>query len=121
MHACGVTWQCDNNDQARIHDLQNCSQFYRTPPSVRKAEIKESYGASVNSLVAQGIEKLMQEEEEREAVSAGMAEAVRARMQTPRSEFIEMDENDTMFNDIRNRLTSKGDKLRNSTSPECRR
>lgn len=47
----------------------------------------------------------MQEEEEREAVSAGMAEAIRARMQTPRSEFIEMDENDTMLNDIRNRLT----------------
>ena len=86
-----------------------------------KQKVKESYGDSVNSLTAQGTEKLMQEEEEREAVLARMAEAVQARMQTPRSEFIEMDENDTMLDDIRNRLTSKGDKLRNSTSPECRR
>ena len=71
-----------------------------------KQKVEEGSCASVSGLVAQGIEKLMQEEEEREAVLAGMADAVRARMQTPRSEFIEMDENDTMFDDIRNRLTS---------------
>lgn len=73
-----------------------------------KQKAKEGPCASVSSLIAQGIEKLMQEEEEREAVLAGMAEAVRARMQTSRSEFIEMDENDTMLDDIRNRLTSRG-------------
>ena len=73
-----------------------------------KQKVKEGSCASVSSLVAQGIEKLMQEEEEREAVLAGMAEAVRARMQTPRSEFIKMDENDKMLDDIRNRLTSLG-------------
>ncbi len=72
-----------------------------------KQKVEEGSCASVSGLVAQGIEKLMQEEE-REAVLAGMADAVRARMQTPRSEFIEMDENDTMLDDIRNRLTSQG-------------
>ena len=64
--------------------------------------------ASVSGLAAQGIEKLVQEEEEREAVLlAGMADAVRARTQTPRSEFIEMDENDTVLDDIRNRFPSQ--------------
>ena len=73
-----------------------------------KREVEEGSCASVSGLVAQGIEKLMQGEEEREAVLAGMADAVRARTQTPRSEFIEMDENDTLLDDIRNRLTSQG-------------
>lgn len=70
-----------------------------------KQKVQEGSCASVSSLVAQGIEHLMQEEQEREAVLAGMTEAVRARLQTPRSEFIEMDENDTMFDDIRQRLS----------------
>ena len=70
-----------------------------------KRKVQEGSCASVSSLVAQGIERLMQEEQEREAVLAGMTGAVRARLQTPRSEFIEMDENDTMFDDIRQRLS----------------
>ena len=49
----------------------------------------------------------MQEEGEREAVLAGMADAIRSRMQTLRSEFIEMDESDTMFDDVRRRLKQK--------------
>ena len=53
----------------------------------------------------------MQEEEEREAMLVGIADAVRARTQTPRSDFIEMDENDTMLDDIRNRLTSQGQQI----------
>lgn len=73
-----------------------------------KQKVKDGSCASVSSLVAQGIEKLMQEEQEREAVLAGMADAIRARMQTPRSEFIEMDQNDTMFKDVRTRLKSRG-------------
>ena len=73
-----------------------------------KRKVEEGSCASVSGLVAQGIEKLMQEEEEREAVLAGMADAVRAWTQTPRSDFIEMDENDTMLDDIRNRLPSQG-------------
>ena len=73
-----------------------------------KRKVEEGYCASVSGLVAQGIEKLMQEEEEREAVLVGMTDAVRARTQTPRSEFIEMDENDTMLDDIRNRLAWQG-------------
>ncbi len=72
-----------------------------------KRKVQEGSCASVSSLVAQGIERLMQEEGEREAVLAGMADAIRARMQTQRSEFIEMDESDTMFDDVRRRLKRK--------------
>ena len=49
----------------------------------------------------------MQEDGEREAVQAGMADAIRASMQTRRSEFIEKDESDTMFDDVRRRLKRK--------------
>lgn len=73
-----------------------------------KQKVKEGSFASVSSLVAQGIEKLMQEEQEREAVLSGMSEAIRTRMQTPRSEFIEMDQNDTMFDDVRKQLKPRG-------------
>jgi antitoxin ParD1/3/4 len=72
-----------------------------------KQKVQEGSCASVSSLVAQGIEKLMLEEQERNAVLSGMADAIKARMQTPRSEFIEMDETDTMFDDIRERLRSR--------------
>ncbi|MDE0694720.1 MAG: hypothetical protein OXH76_02665 [Boseongicola sp.] len=50
----------------------------------------------------------MQEENEREAMSTGMADAIRARKQTPRSEFIEFHESDTVFEDVRRRLKRKG-------------
>ena len=72
-----------------------------------KQKVQEGSCASVSSWVAQGIEKLMLEEQERDAVLSGMADAIKARMQTPRSEFIEMDETDTMFDDIRERLRSR--------------
>lgn len=72
-----------------------------------KRKVQEGSCASVSSLVAQGIERLMTEESERESALAGMADAIRARMRTPRSEFIEMDENDTMFDDVRRRMKSK--------------
>ncbi len=72
-----------------------------------KKKVQEGSCASVSSLMAQGIERLIQEEAEREAVLSGMADAVRIRMQTPRSEFIEMDETDNMFDDVRERLRSR--------------
>ncbi len=73
-----------------------------------KQKVKDGSCASVSSLVAQGIEKLMQEEQEREAALSGMSDAIKARMQTPRSEFVEMDQNDTLFDDVRARLKSRG-------------
>jgi Arc/MetJ-type ribon-helix-helix transcriptional regulator len=72
-----------------------------------KQKVQEGSCASVSSLVAQGIERLMLEEQERDAVLSGMADAIKARMQTPRSEFVEMGETDTMFDDIRERLRSR--------------
>ena len=73
-----------------------------------KRKVQEGSCASVSSSVAQGIERLMQEEREREAVLSGMANAIRIRMQTPRSEFVEMGENDTLFGDVRSQLKSRG-------------
>ena len=72
-----------------------------------KQKVREGSSASVSSLVAQGIEKLMQEELDRNAVLSGMTEAIKLRMQTPRAEFIKMDDGDTMFDDIRNRIRSR--------------
>ena len=72
-----------------------------------KKKTEEGVYASVSSLVAQGIERIMQEEEERDAALASMAEAIRARMQTPKSDWIEVDENDTLFDQARARLQSK--------------
>lgn len=72
-----------------------------------KQKVQEGFSASVSGLVAQGIEKLIQDEMEREAVLIGMTDAIRSRMQTPLSEFIKMDETDTMFSDIRERLRSR--------------
>ena len=72
-----------------------------------RKKTEEGVYASVSSLVAQGIERMMQEEEERDAALAGMAEAIGARMQTPKSDWIEVDENDTLFDQARTRLQSK--------------
>lgn len=66
--------------------------------------VRECSCASVSGLIAQGIDRLMQEESEREAVLAGKADAIRARMQAPRSEYTALDERDTEFEDVRRRL-----------------
>ncbi len=73
-----------------------------------KRKVQEGSCASASSVFAQCIERLMQEENEREAMSTGMADAIRARKQTPRSEFIEFHESDTVFEDVRRRLKRKG-------------
>lgn len=72
-----------------------------------KRKVQEGACASVSGLVAQGIENLMQEEEEREAALSGMAAAIRERMATPRSEFVEMGDSDVVFDDIRERIRSR--------------
>jgi antitoxin ParD1/3/4 len=71
-----------------------------------KKKMEEGVYASVSSLVAQSIERMMQEEEERDAALAAMAETIRARLQTPRSNWVEVD-NDTLFYQARQRLKSK--------------
>lgn len=73
-----------------------------------KRKVHEGASASVSSVVAQGIEKLIQDENERDAALVAMSDAIKARMQTPRCEFIAMDESDTLFDDVRARLKSDG-------------
>ncbi len=67
-------------------------------------KVQDGSYASVSSLAADGIERLMQEEEERKDLVAGMAGLIKARMETPRPRFVEMDDSDTMFDDLRRRL-----------------
>ena len=57
----------------------------------------------------------MHEEERRESVLTEMSDVIKARMQTPRAEFIEMDENDTLFDDVQRHLKSTSANRPNST------
>lgn len=72
-----------------------------------KKKTEEGLFASVSSLVAQSIERMMQEDEEREIALASMADTIKARMRTARTEWIEIDESDAMFDQARQRLFSK--------------
>ena len=49
----------------------------------------------------------MLEEWKREATLPGMATAIRERMATPRSDFVEVGENVSVFGDIRERIRSR--------------
>ena len=57
----------------------------------------------------------MHEEERRESALTEMSDVIKARMQTPRAEFIEMDENDTLFDDVQRQLNSTSANRPNST------
>lgn len=72
--------------------------------SFAQAKVQEGHFASVSSLVAAGIERLMQDEQEREIALEAMKEAIQHRMQTPREEWIEMDAADDVFDRARARL-----------------
>ena len=71
-----------------------------------KKKMEEGAFASVSSLVAQSIERMMREEEERDVALASMADAIRARMQMPRSNWVEV-QDDKLFDQARQRLKSK--------------
>lgn len=55
------------------------------------AKVDEGVFASQSAVVASAIENMMRDEQERDAALAAMAEEVRARMQTARSEFVDGD------------------------------
>ena len=48
--------------------------------------------ASQRAAVAAALEQMMQDEEEREVALSALAQEIRARMETPRTEFIDQDE-----------------------------
>lgn len=65
----------------------------------------EGRHASVSSVVAAGIERLMQDEEEREIALSAMAQTIRNRVETPREEWIEGV--DDMLDAARKHLTAR--------------
>lgn len=69
----------------------------------RKA--REGQNASVSSVVAAGIEALMQDEEEREVALQAMRGAITRRLDTPREAWIEGTED--LFAAARERLSNK--------------
>ena len=72
------------------------------------ADKKASEGifTSVSSVVAAGIELIMKEEAEREVALEAMSDTIRHRMETPRSEWLEVTDNESMFTKARARLQS---------------
>lgn len=52
-------------------------------------KVRDGVFASQSAAVAAALEQMMRDEEEREAALAGMAEAIRARMQTPAADYVE--------------------------------
>ena len=56
--------------------------------------------ASLSGVVAAGVERMIEDEREREFALDAMAGEIRRRMQTPASEFIDLDR-DGMFDAIR--------------------
>ena len=66
----------------------------------------EGMFTSVSSVVAAGIELIMQDETEREVALEAMSETIKRRMETPGSEWLEVTDNDSMFTKARARLQS---------------
>jgi len=63
--------------------------------------------ASVSSLVAAGIERVMRDEAERETALEAMKDTIKRRMETTRNEWVEVDENDSMFANARKHLKNR--------------
>ncbi len=59
--------------------------------------------ASLSGVVAAGVERMIEDEREREFALDAMASEIRRRMQTPADEFIDLDQ-DGMFDAIRHDL-----------------
>ena len=72
-----------------------------------RKKVEEGSFASVSSVVASALEQAMLDEEEREASLEAMTETIRRRMKTPRDEFVVMDESDTVFDEMRELITSR--------------
>ena len=60
-------------------------------------KVKEGVFASVSSMVAAGIEQVMQDEAEREVALAAMKDAIACRMETPREDWVVIDDADDLF------------------------
>jgi antitoxin ParD1/3/4 len=66
--------------------------------------VKEGSFASVSSVVAQAIDQLMQDENDREAALEAMQQAIAQRLATPKSEWVDVESD--LFDKIRNKLAA---------------
>lgn len=64
----------------------------------------EGVFASVSSVVAAGIELIIQDEVEREAALLAMGDTIKRRMETPQEEWVELNDEDELFSRARSRL-----------------
>lgn len=64
----------------------------------------EGVFASVSSVVAAGIELVMQDEAERDAALLAMGNTIKRRMETPQEKWVELDDEDALFSRARSRL-----------------
>lgn len=71
-----------------------------------REKVDQGASTSVSSLVALGIEKLMQDEAEQQAMLNGLTKTIRQRMETPQSEWVTVDDTDPLFDQARARLQS---------------
>ncbi len=72
-----------------------------------RKKVDEGSFASVSSLVAAGIEQVMRDEVEREAALEAMKDTIKRRMETPRSEWVDMKDGDPMFARAKKRLSAR--------------
>ena len=86
-----------------------------------KKKGQEGACASVGGQVAQGTEKPMLEEWKREATLPGMATAIRERMATPRSVFVEVGENDSVLSIYGNEYVLVDALISHRSSSPCHR
>jgi antitoxin ParD1/3/4 len=67
-------------------------------------KVEEGVFASSSAAVAAAIERMMEDERERNAALAGLTQEIRRRTETPREDFVDLD-GDRMFDDLRTALT----------------
>ena len=70
-------------------------------------KVKEGTFASVSSIVAAGIEQMMQDELERGAALDAMKDAIKRRMEMPREAWVAMDDADDVFARAKTRIEKK--------------
>lgn len=70
-------------------------------------KVEEGTFASVSSVIAAGIEQLIKEEGEREAILEAMKETIQRRMATPVEEWLELNDENNPFRDAENYLSKR--------------
>ncbi len=68
------------------------------------SKVEEGVFASVSSLVAAGIEQIMQDEQEREIALEAMKATIEERMATPLDQWVEMTGEDKLFAKVKSSL-----------------